>query len=131
MHIETLIEEKIPVKALINIFLKFNIIRSNYRICPSCCSAECLYEDIIESNIQFGIGLRVVVDGINISLIDEVSRSIDNSKSYKTSFSKNILFDFFSSKTETDSSKSKPDLTQKKIMSLIKKSLSDIQNNKQ
>ena len=55
MHIETLVEGKIPVKALIDTSSKFNTIskrlfnklKSNHGICPSCGPAECLYGDVI------------------------------------------------------------------------------------
>ncbi|CAG8629568.1 11117_t:CDS:2 [Funneliformis caledonium] len=55
MCIETLVEGKIPVKALIDTSPKFNTIskrlfnklKLNYRIRLSCGSAECLYGDVI------------------------------------------------------------------------------------
>ncbi|CAG8626736.1 168_t:CDS:1 [Diversispora eburnea] len=55
MRIETLVEGKIPVKALIDTSSKFNTIskrlfnklKSNHGIRPSCGPAECLYGDVI------------------------------------------------------------------------------------
>ena len=55
MLIETLVEGKIPVKALIDTSSKFNTIskrlfnklKSNHGIRPSCGPAECLYGDVI------------------------------------------------------------------------------------
>ena len=55
MRIETLVEGKIPVKALIDTSSKFNTIskrlfdklKSNHGISLSCSPAECLYGDVI------------------------------------------------------------------------------------
>ena len=55
MFVNTLVEEKIPVKALIDTTSKSNTIskslfdklKSNYGIRPSCGPAECLYGDVI------------------------------------------------------------------------------------
>ncbi|CAG8587085.1 11260_t:CDS:2 [Paraglomus brasilianum] len=100
MRIETLVEGKIPVKALIDTSSKFNTIskrlfnklKSNHGIHPSCGPAECLYGDII--------------DGMSIPLIEENSN--------KDSSGKNDQL--------------KSDLSEKEIANMIKKILSDASN---
>ncbi|CAG8476767.1 11822_t:CDS:2 [Gigaspora rosea] len=74
VFIETLVEGKIPVKALIDIFSKFNTIskrlfdklKSNHGIRPFCSLVNNLYGDVI--------------DGMCIPLIDENFNKVSPSK---------------------------------------------------
>ncbi|CAG8635753.1 11513_t:CDS:2, partial [Diversispora eburnea] len=120
MFVDSLVEGKFPVKALIDTTSKYNTIsrrlfdklEEDYGIRHICDPVEILYGDVI-AKISFEFSpearsyhAKIVIDGMSIPLIEEGSRSISDSKSHKTSSFKNNL---------SKSTESKPGLAQEEM----------------